>query len=454
MDTKQAAKTLRMKPKIWFNSFSVQWLLSPWAIFGGIIGGIAIGFYNKQLAGSIYLFGRLYLDILQMCVIPIMITAIVSSLGNLLKSREVNRYLFRLIAVFTFSLFLASSLGIFLGFVGKPGKGLDLQSKSTLGSVLSRSSEQGSSFAPELEVSIQSKEPQPFSLLNFFFKIVPTNIFKALNQGENMKILFFSIILGVAVAFIPSDLSEHFLTDCNAILRIFEKVIIRTMYFLPIGLCCLFANQIANVGLDILLAMMKFVVLVYIGSIIFITVNTLVISFRSGKSVLRSFFEMRETIFLAFGTRNSFATMPFALRALTNGLKFEDRTINLVIPLGLTLCRYGTIMTFSFSVIFFAQLYDVSLGVQSIVLILVGSVLAGMAAAGSPGVIAVSMLALVLEPLGLPSSAAIILLIAIDPVTDPIITAVNVHANCGASAMIAETHGKCIINPITEIQET
>lgn len=40
------------------------------------------------------------------------------------------------------------------------------------------------------------------------------------------------------------------------------------------------------------------------------------------------------------------------------------------------------------------------------------------------------MIAMILDPLGLPSNVAVILLVAIDPVVDPIVTALNVYANC------------------------
>jgi proton glutamate symport protein len=49
------------------------------------------------------------------------------------------------------------------------------------------------------------------------------------------------------------------------------------------------------------------------------------------------------------------------------------------------------------------------------------------------------MLALILEPLGLPVGAGIILFLAIDPITDPILTVVNVYSNCSATALITRS---------------
>jgi proton glutamate symport protein len=48
------------------------------------------------------------------------------------------------------------------------------------------------------------------------------------------------------------------------------------------------------------------------------------------------------------------------------------------------------------------------------------------------------MLSLVFNPLGLPVDAAIALMLAVDPLIDPIITLVNVHTNCTCTALIAK----------------
>jgi len=65
-------------------------------------------------------------------------------------------------------------------------------------------------------------------------------------------------------------------------------------------------------------------------------------------------------------------------------------------------------------------------------------VLTSVAASGAPGVAALGMLTLVLEPLGLPGAVGLILLTAIDPIVDPLLTAANVHATCASATLIAE----------------
>ncbi|MDO8843640.1 MAG: hypothetical protein Q7U98_12450 [Methylicorpusculum sp.] len=65
--------------------------------------------------------------------------------------------------------------------------------------------------------------------------------------------------------------------------------------------------------------------------------------------------------------------------------------------------------------------------------------MAGIASSSAPSVIGLSTIAFTLDPLGLPTSVAIILLIAIDPIVDPILTALNVHPNCAMTVLFWPT---------------
>ena len=65
------------------------------------------------------------------------------------------------------------------------------------------------------------------------------------------------------------------------------------------------------------------------------------------------------------------------------------------------------------STIFIAQLYNVALGAQQLIIIFICSIFMAMAASGAPGGAVVALIAIILDPLGLPVGSSIILLIAI-----------------------------------------
>jgi Na+/H+-dicarboxylate symporter len=110
-----------------------------------------------------------------------------------------------------------------------------------------------------------------------------------------------------------------------------------------------------------------------------------------------------------------------------------------MIPLGMTINPPASVLQFAISSLFIAQIYGMELGFNELTIIFVGSILAGLASSSTPSIIGLSMIAMILDPLGLPSGVAIILLVAIDPVIDPIITALNVQANCTLAVIMSDT---------------
>ena len=82
--------------------------------------------------------------------------------------------------------------------------------------------------------------------------------------------------------------------------------------------------------------------------------------------------------------------------------------------MGITLNPQGNVLHFSIAALFVAQLYGQPLSWEQLGIVVVASVLTSVAASGAPGVAALGMLTLVLEPLGLPAAVGLILLTAID----------------------------------------
>ncbi len=67
-----------------------------------------------------------------------------------------------------------------------------------------------------------------------------------------------------------------------------------------------------------------------------------------------------------------------------------------------------------------------------------------MAASGAPSLVSRTMISMVLLPLGIPAEAIIVILLAIDPVLDPILTLMSTYPNYALTAIIANEHTKSI----------
>ncbi|KJS11502.1 MAG: hypothetical protein VR67_13325 [Peptococcaceae bacterium BRH_c8a] len=421
--------------------FGIGWdaLKNPWVIIIGMVAGIMTGLFNKNLAFKIAPLGDAYLSFLSMCVIPIMVTAIITSFGRLFRAKEVSSLLRRIMVVFLLGLLITSSIGIFAAVIGQPGQ-LEDQSLDKLGQVLIQYERDN----PGENAGGQ----EPFGLNELLEMIVPANIFNALYEGENLQILFFSIILGLTLGLLPSEKADQLLDFTEVIFKAFEKIIVLAMYALPLGLFCMLAGQIAQAGIEILKAMTKFIVIIHITGLALVLLGSAVISAAAKKPWLQTFKDLKEPLIIAFGTRNSYATMPSVFDALRDKFGLNQNLINLVVPLSIVICRYSMVMLFTIGAIFMAQLYNLQMGIEQYLFILLVSILAAIAGAGAPSIAALAMITIVLTPLGLPAGAAIVLLLAVNAIIDPMLTIINIHLTCAAAILIAREGQKKIDTPV------
>jgi proton glutamate symport protein len=427
---------------------NVKVLKHPGVILGAAAVGSVIGLYDTPVSAFLGVAsfakilavpGQIYLFFLQMTVIPIIISAIASSLGKLMRSKNSDGFVQKLVLVFFGGIVIAAVTGIVLGSLGKPGAGLDRDTGSLLSDLVS-------SNAPmdALEISLSAPAgtgiAQRNELAAFFTSIVPSNIFSAFSQGTTIAIVFFSITFGIATGFIKEESAAFLITLFSTIFEAFQKLVDFSLYLLPVGLVCLMAGQMAAAGIQIFMAMSKFFVLFVIGAGFLFILSTIVIWRRSGqKNVFNVLRAMFEPVILALSTRNSMATLPSATNSLCQRLCFNRNRVNLTLPLGITLGRFAYTFYFGIAVFFVVQLYGAQLTVTSYVILFFGVILAGTATAGTTsGIIAISMLGIALSPLNLPIEVVMVIFITIDPLIDPLVTLVQVYMNSAVTAIVVD----------------
>lgn len=407
----------------------ISWLLSPWLIFIGVFLGAIIGIVDTPLAHKLMPFGLLYLRLLQMLVLPMLVTAVISGLGNLFVSGMEKSQIIKLISFLLAGLMIASLIGLLFGIFAHPGIELSHEAQVILGKTITKT-----------EQTI-GEQIEPPSLFNYIQAIVPENIFKSLTGGDTLAVLFFSILTGISMGLLNSDANKAALMVVNGFYDGFLAIIGWMMYFLPFGLMCLFADAIAKVGFEIVWATAKLIIFIYIACLCSLIVYSLMMwwKLKQNFTYWQILIGLRQPLLVALGTASSFATIPSVLNALKNNLKADKNICDLVIPLGMTINPPASVLQFAISSLFIAQIYGMELDFNQLSVVFIGSILAGLASSSTPSVVGLTMIAMILDPLGLPSGVAIILLVAIDPVIDPIITALNVHANCTLGVIVSSS---------------
>jgi proton glutamate symport protein len=428
-------------------------LKHPLTILLSVGIGVVIGLYNRQISALLgianfaQLFtlpGELYLYYIQMTVIPIIITAIASSLGKLMRNKNAAGLIKRLAVVFLLCIVFTAVAGVMFGMIGQPGSGLDENNRTLLSKLIRAGDGEGNSGVLELSLSSDEEDlasSWESSLSNFFRALIPSNIFNALGAGSIMAIVFFSIIFGIAIGFLKEESATMLLDILSALFEAFQNLISWSLYVLPFGIICLMAGQIAQIGIGVFLAMSKFILVYSIGSVFLFVVSTIAIWLRSGiANPFRVLSAVFEPILLAFATRNSMATLPSTITCLNEKLDFSKSAVSLTLPLGMTLARFGNIFYFGIAVFFVVEIYGMQLELVHYPMIVAGIIFAGTATAGASGIVTLSVISIVLNLLSLPVEAVLVILMAIDPIIDPLRTFQLVYMNMAAAALIARPY--------------
>lgn len=409
-------------------------LRSGWTIIIAIGIGIYLGLYQHEYAEYIAPVGHIYLDLLKMCVLPILITALSVSIARLIQSGESSHFIKRMLTIFAIGVVFSGFLGASLGMTAQPGSGYDNATLVSLGSIVHASGE------PDLIISMNDKEgsvakEKPSFVKTFINDLVPDNIFAALTTGSSLKVLFFAILFGTAIGSLSKASSLSLVTALDSIYLASAGIIKWLMFFLPFGLLSLVAHDVSKVGINVLLAMMKFVPIALLGFFLLFVISSLIMWQRTG-SLKKPFIALTDTIVMALGTGNALACLPSTMSAMHEKLGYDKKTIDFLVPLTITICRTGPTLYFALAAIFVAQLYNIDLNMIAIITVIIGSVFAGLATAGSSGVILLSMLSLVLEPLNLPVEAVLVLFIVIDPIIGPFRVLAIIHSACAIITLI------------------
>lgn len=430
-----------------WNRFLVI-LRSPWVILVSVGAALFFGVTRPDWALSLQPLGDIYLSLLRMVVLPFLLSAIIGSIAKLVQSDAARQYMVRMALVYAVGLVLTACIGIALALIMKPGSISNGESRSTLGEVV-RSSK--STVAANLEISL-TESPElidnKVTGIKAAVKYIPSNIFEALSLGDTLKVLIFSVIFGIAAGS-TSTTNKDFASGLDFIYRSCQTLMRWFTYPLPFAVFVIVSSEVAKSGVDYLLAMQDFVITQITASLVLLVAATLIISLKLKIGFSRVIHGLSEPALLAVTTRSSVTCIPSAIDALTRNLKTPLNGTELVLPLGVTMFRFGPAFYFAICTIFIAQIYGRDLAIADYAFIALASVLASLASTGTTSVLTISMVSLVCVPLRLPFEAALALFIAADPFVDSFRTLAIVYGNCAASVCVTggEAPGDTLTSP-------
>ncbi len=402
-----------------------------WHIFLGLILGVICGIVFPQtqypLAHKIFTFiGQAFINIIQMVVIPLVISAIVIGISSVGDNKQLAKFGKKMILFYTIITVAAVSIGALLAVFMRPGEG----AKEFINPAI----------AQELQGLVSTMIADQHShLAQILLNLIPRNPFYALSLGDMIPIIIFVLVFAIALSKI-GEINRPVVSFFESVFAATMKVTDWIMYLAAPGIFALVASSISSFGVEMFQGIWKYLLVVAIGLLIqFVVIYPLMLKIFSKVSVSKLYGAITEAVMVAFGTASSSATLPLTITCCEKR-GISSKICSFVLPLGATLNMDGTALVQTIAVIFLTQAYGIELSALVIVQIAFLAIVASSTCAGIPGAGLITI-ALVLNGIGLTPEQMVVgfsFLFALDRFTDMLRTPANSTSDAVVAAIIAD----------------
>lgn len=382
------------------------------------------------LVNSTEWLGLLFLALIKMIVVPLVFFSLVVGVASLGDFRKLGRIGARTIGFFMATTALALVIGVGLANIVKPGQMLSDEDQDAL--LASYEMDAG---------GLVEKAAEAPGLVDQLLSIVPNNPIEALAKGDMLQIIFFALMLGIALTFMSARKSKPVVDLFDRLNEAMVMLVHIVMKLAPYGVAALLFKVIGSTGPTVLLALSVYGLVVLAGLATHLTLTYgSVVRFGAGLPFWSFLKAIRPAQMLGFSTSSSSATLPVTKECAEDNLGISPEVSSFVLPLGATINMDGTALYQGVAAIFIAQMYDMQLGFVDQVTIIVSATLASVGAAGVPGAGMIT-LAMVLTAVGVPTEG-IALVLGVDRLLDMFRTATNLTGDSACAALMAKLEGE------------
>jgi len=369
--------------------------------------------------------GQLFLKFLKMLVLPLMFSALVVGVTEIGDIASLGRIGWRMLFYTALLTSIAIAVGLLVINLVQPGVGFDPAIRDSLLAANTQAAHEITATKPTL------------SGVQIIMGIVPDNPIKAAANGDFLAVMFFAVMLGIALVLKQTPATVTFKDTVQGLLDLVMKLMELIIRLTPYAVAALMFSLTARFGTDILgrLGVYAFCVVLAIAIHMFV-VLPLWVRYVGGMNVLYFFRGSEAAIITAFSTASSTGTLPTTLKVAEENLKLPPQIARFVLTIGASANHHGTALFEGLTTLFLAQCFGVDLGIGQQIIVLglciVGSIGTAGVPAGSLPVIAVILGYLHLPPEGIG------IILGVDRFLDMCRTALNVTGDLATAVVVSK----------------
>ncbi len=415
---------LHTRVLIGFVVGTVAGLLAFWATQHGADASWVNAFVDTVTQPA----GQLFIKFLKMLVLPLMFSALVVGVTEIGDIASLGRVGLRMLLNIVVVTSIAIAVGLLVINLIKPGVGFDPAIRDAMLAANTQAAHEITATKPTL------------SGVKIILGIVPDNPIKAAADGDFLALMFFAVMLGIALVLKPTPATAAFKATVQGLLDLVMKLMELIIRLTPYAVAALMFSLTARFGGDVLgrLGMYALSVIIAISIHMFVVLPLWVRLF-GGMGPVKFFRGSEEAILLAFSTASSTGTLPTTLKVAEQNLKLPPQIARFVLTIGASANHHGTALFEGLTTLFLAQCFGVDLGIGQQVMVLglciIGSIGTAGVPAGSLPVIAVILGYLHLPPEGIG------IILGVDRFLDMCRTALNVTGDLATAVVVSKGSG-------------
>ncbi|RFU41158.1 dicarboxylate/amino acid:cation symporter [Actinomadura logoneensis] len=403
-----------MNLRVWKWQFWQQIVLS-------LVLGVALGAVINNVAADgskiatdwLDPFGDVYVSLLKIVVVPLVFAAIVVSIGKLRNVGNVARLTGKTLGWFVATSAISTAVGLGVAFLINPGKGLG-------------------------QLASEKTETDPVTWTQVLHNLFPSNIVKAMSEGNVLGVVTFAVLFGAALVAV-GERGERITALVDDLYGVMQKIVWWVVRLTPIGSFFLIGSVVATYGPSTLEPLAKFTGAIYLAVALMLVLGYPVLLRVFGRvSPLKFYRNSWPALQFAFVSSSSMATLPIAQRVQIERNGVQPEYASFAQPLGATIKFDGCGAIYpAVAAVFVAQYMHLHLGLADYLLIALAAVIGQLGTGGTPGPALVA-LTLTLTTVGLPLTA-VGYLIAIDKVIDMARTTLNVAGQIAIPVIVSRS---------------
>jgi len=393
----------------------------------GLAGGIAIAATRSpsllSAADAVAPVGTLWVNAIRMTVIPLVVSLVITGVASASDVKAVGRLGGRTLVVFIGMLAVAALIMIPLAIAVFAWLPHLITARPSLPPGATEAAQSLTTGAPSV------------GFASWLTSLIPTNPVNAAANGAMLPLILFTLLFGLAVVKCPTVARTTLLGFFSAVTEAMLVLVRWVVRLAPIGVFGLMLPLGAHGGVGLAGAVSFYVIMYSAANVLMILLLYPALAVMARVPVKEFARAVVPAQLIAFSSSSSIASLPALVEGAEQELKLPKEVTGFVLPLAVSMFKFGGPVAWPIGSLFVAWFYGVELHTPQYLTIAFAAIFLGFAAPGVPRG-AFLMLAPLFLAIGLPVEG-IGILIAVDAIPDLFATVTNATGDLAAAALVA-----------------